>query len=102
MNKQIYVTHTASGFQWGLHPSSATPLDQPIVISSQTAVDFEILAYGPTKVFCRLQNGASGQLRTTEGPTMEIRVGQKRTCSFATSSSGDYRTGTLEVVAIDR
>ncbi len=99
---KIYVTHTPSGFQWGTHPSSMTALDVPISTISQYPVTYELLLAGRTGVFYRLQTGASGKLRSTEGPEIEVSVGGKRTCSFSTSSSGSYEQGVLEVVKLEK
>jgi len=98
MNKKIYVTHTPSGFQWGLHPANTTALDVPISNPSQDEVHYEIVAFGPTKIFYRLPNGTSGQLRTGNGPEIEVPLGGKRTCNFSTSASGTYVAGVIAVV----
>lgn len=94
---KIYVKNTPSGIQWGVGPSSMTSLDVPISTTSQTEVTYEFVLLGPKPVFYRFQNGASGKLRPMEGPTQEVPVGGKRACSFATSSSGDYESGTVAV-----
>ncbi len=99
---KIYVTHTPSGFQWGTHPSNMTALDVPISTVSQYPVTYELLGSGRTGVFYRLQTGASGKLRPTEGPDIEVSVGGRRSCSFSTSTSGSYETGYIEVVKLEK
>lgn len=99
MEKKIYVTYTASGFQWGLHPGNTTALSVPIATESQGEIWYEIVAFGPKKVFYRLPNGSSGQLKTGGGPTIEVPVGGRKTCSFSTSASGTYESGVIEVKA---
>lgn len=102
MEKKIYVTYTASGFQWGLHPANTTPLDVPISTQSQGEIWYEIVAFGPNKVFFRLPNGTSGQLKTGSGPTIEVQVGGRKTCNFSTSASGEYQAGVIEVKAFTK
>jgi hypothetical protein len=95
---KIYVTFTKSGgFQWGEHPAKTAPLETPITTKSQGSVTFEFVSVGPTGIFYRLQNGASGRLRPSEGPSLEVPVGLRRMASFSTSSSGDYDEGFVEV-----
>jgi hypothetical protein len=99
---KIYVTHTKTGFQWGPRPATMTPLEVPISTASQAPVVIELLSTGPTGIFYRLQNGASGKLSSREGAEQEVPVGGKRTCSFSTRTSGDYEVGVVEVMPIKR
>lgn len=95
---KIYVTYTKTGFQWGQHPAKTTPLDVPIVFESQGAASVEFYSVGSKGIFYRLQNGASGRLSPSDGPTMEVPENGKRSASFSTSSSGDYEMGYVEVL----
>lgn len=101
---KIYVTFskTKGGLQWGEHPAKMFPLDQPITPKSLDGVAFEFVSVGPTGIFYRLQNGASGRLRPSEGPTMDVPLGAKRMASFSTSSSGDYEEGFVEVQKFEK
>jgi hypothetical protein len=95
---RVYVKHTPSGFQWGLTPGTLAPLEKPIATPSQTPVTYELLQLGPKGIFYRLQNGSSGKLRPVDGPSQEVPPEGSRTCTFSTSSSGDYLPGIVQVV----
>jgi hypothetical protein len=100
---KIYVTFTKSGgFQWGEHPGKLHPLTTPISTKSLDGVTFEFVSVGPTGIFYRLQNGASGRLRPSEGPSLDVGLGVKRMASFSTSSSGDYDEGHVEVLKFEK
>lgn len=100
---KIYVTFTKSGgFQWGEHPAKLSPLDTVMSTKNQGAVTVEFVSVGPIGIFYRLQNGASGRMRPSDGPSIDVPVGGKRTASFSTSSSGDYEEGIVEVEKFER
>jgi len=94
----IYVKATKTGFTWGKTPSNHTALDVPIVVTNHGTLTVEVVSVGPTGIFYRLQNGASGRLRPQDGPTQEVPEHGERGFSFSTSSSGDYVQGLLKVL----
>jgi hypothetical protein len=96
---KIYVTHSkTAGFQWGLRPATLHSLDIPLTTTNVAPVVIEIYSVGPTGIFSRLQNGASGKLSPREPAEQEVPLGGKRTCSFSTRTSGDYEVGVVEVM----
>ena len=95
----IYVRATKTGFTWGKTPSNHTPLEEPIVVTNYGALIVEVVSVGPTGIFYRLQNGASGRLKPNDGPTQEVPENGERWFSFSTSSSGDYDQGVLKVLS---